>query len=94
MGEPDRQDSRQLANRLANQIQRWGLTLPAIVLLEVARPLGFIASQGLLLCQPLLGYFVEEPRIAGYVDLLSNRDNIDHLLARLDSRSHSGEERD
>jgi hypothetical protein len=94
MGEPDHQDSRQLANRLAEQIRRLGLTLPALVLLEVARPFGFIASQGLLLCQPLLGYFVEEPRIAGYVDLLSDRDNIDHLLARLDSRSHGGEERD
>jgi hypothetical protein len=91
MGTPNDGSNQQLIDSLVCRLNRWGLALPAMVFLEVARPLSFIASQGLLLCQPLLSFFYPEPRIAGYANLLANRENIDHLLARLEQdRSSSG----
>jgi len=83
MEEPGRESSEQLIEQLTRQIGRWKLTLPALLLLEVTRPFNFIASQGLLLCQPLLSYFVPEPRIADYAELLADRANVDRLVACL-----------
>ncbi|MCL7451757.1 MAG: hypothetical protein M8467_01780 [Anaerolineae bacterium] len=68
------------------RIRRWRLTLPALLFLEIARPFSFLASQGLLLCQPLLSYLVDESSIAGYAELLADRENLDRLVARLEER--------
>lgn len=87
MGEHGQQQSEQLLEQLAQQIDRWGLTLPALLLLQVTKPLSFIASQGLLLCQPLLSFIHDSPRTADYADLLADRTNIDRLVARLEEDS-------
>lgn len=89
MGKSGPEQSEQLLEHLSQQIGRWRLTLPAIVLLQVTRPLSFIASQALLLCQPLISTFHDAPQIAGYVDLLADRANIDRLVARLEEESHT-----
>jgi hypothetical protein len=84
MEKPEEDPNQQLAVELAQQVSRWRLTLPAIMMLEIARPFSFIVSQGLLLCQPLLGFFYDETRIAAYADLLADRSNLDRLIASLE----------
>ena len=84
MDEPGAESKEEVIERLTRQIRRWKLSVPALLLLEVARPLSFIASQGLLLCQPLLSYIIEEPRIVDYAELLADRRSVDLLLARLE----------
>lgn len=75
---------------LVRQIRRRRLALPALLLLEIARPFSFLLSQGLLLCQPFLGYLVEEPSVAGYAELLADRGNLDRLVTRLEEiQSHA-----
>ena len=97
MGISGQEQSEQLLDRLTQQIDHWGLTLPALLLLQVTRPLSFIASQGLLLCQPVLSFFYDTPRIADYADLLADRANVDRLVARLENdgreNGNRGEER-
>lgn len=97
MGMSGQEQSEQLLDGLAQQIDHWGLTLPALLFLQVIRPLSFIASQGLLLCQPVMSFFHDTPHIADYADLFADRANIDRLVARLgnDGRENGnrGEER-
>ena len=50
-----------MIDRLAGQLQRWELAQPAILFLEATQPLSFVASQGLLLCEPVLSFFGELP---------------------------------
>ena len=64
MGESG-QGSEQLIEQLTQRINRWNLTLPVILLLQVARPLSFLASQGVLLCQPVLSFFWDGPQNHG-----------------------------
>jgi len=90
MREPDLETSEQLLQWIRHR----GLALPARVVLEVARPFSFIASQGLLLCQPLLSYFAQDAHIAAYADLLADRKSLDRLIAQLGACSQRGEERD
>ena len=84
MADSEHAQSEQLIEQLTEQISRWRLTVPAILLLQVTRPLGFIASQGLLLCQPLLSFVYDAPRVADYAELLADRASIDRLVMRLE----------
>jgi hypothetical protein len=97
MGKSGQEQSEQLLDRLTQHIDSWGLTLPALLFLQATKPISFVASQGLLLCQPVLSFFYDSPRIADYAVLLADRANIDRLVARLeiDSRENGncGEER-
>jgi hypothetical protein len=89
MADSDQMQSEQLIEQLAKQISRWRLTMPAILLLQVTRPLSFIASQGLLLCQPLLSLVYDAPRVADYAELLADRANIDRLVSQLEAEEHA-----
>ena len=84
MADSEHAQSEQLIEQLTEQISRWRLTVPAILLLQVTRPLGFIASQGLLLCQPLLSFVYDAPRVADYAELLADRASMDRLVTRLE----------
>jgi hypothetical protein len=84
MADSEHAQSEQLIEHLTEQISRWRLSAPAILLLQVTRPLGFIASQGLLLCQPLLSFVYDAPRVADYAELLADRASMDRLVARLE----------
>ena len=98
MADSDQAQSEQLIEHLTKQISRWRLTVPAILFLQVTRPLTFIASQGLLLAQPLLSFVYDAPRIEDYAQLLSDKASIDQLVSRLEeeeqARSSGDKERD
>ena len=83
-----------MIDRLAGQLQRWELAQPAILFLEATQPLSFVASQGLLLCEPVLSFFGELP-VADYAELLSDRANVERLIVRLEQgeRARTGEEK-
>ena len=89
MAESVHVQSEQLIEHLTEQISRWRLTMPAILLLQVTRPLSFIASQGLLLCQPLLSFVYDAPRVADYAELLADRASMDRLVRRLEEEEHA-----
>jgi hypothetical protein len=89
MAVSDQVQSEQLIEHLTERISRWRLTMPAILLLQVTRPFSFIASQGLLLCQPLLSFVYDGPRVADYAELLADRASMDRLVARLEEEEHA-----
>ena len=89
MADSDQVQSEQLIEHLTEQISRWRLTMPAILLLQVTRPLSFIASQGWLLCQPLLSFVYDAPRVADYAELLADRASMDRLVTRLEEEEHA-----
>lgn len=84
MTEPRRKETEKLIEQLAQRISRWRLAVPSLVLLEVAKPFSFVASQGLLLSQPLLDFWAQGSSVANYADLLADRANIDQLIATLE----------
>ncbi len=97
MRERGQRSGEQLIEELVLHITRWGLAQPAIMLLEVTKPLSFVVSQGLLLWEPILSLFYVEPQIAGYANLLADRSNVEDLITRLEEnqpmRDSTGKER-
>ena len=74
----------------AQQIEQWaerieqaGLVPIVTTLLELARPLGFLASQALLLSEPLLSGFSGHNTMHKTANLLEDPEQVDQLLKRL-----------
>ena len=67
----------------AKKIKALKLATPAILLLEMHKPLGFIAGQFLLLGQPLFDSFLPANFSANAISLLAHRSNINALLEQL-----------
>jgi hypothetical protein len=83
----------QLIDRLAERINRRGLAVPTVLLLDLFKPFSFITSQALLLCQPLSGWMNLERQVEDYAGLLADRSSLDYLVARLEqgtNREESG----
>ena len=79
-------DKSTLIEHIATRIKERELTGPAVVALELLRPLGFLGSQLVLMFAPLLGS-AGSSRYADYAGLLEDRQAMDQLLALLDTRA-------
>ena len=79
-------DSRrsELVEKLAEAVARRGLRTPAIWLLEMHKPLGFLGAQALLFFQPLLGVMAGDDVVRDYAALLEDPTGVEHLLERLE----------
>jgi hypothetical protein len=84
MQDQSAEQNRELIEQVARQIGDRKLATPALLFLEVIKPFSFLASQGLLLAEPLLSFLYEEPRIGDYAELLADRSNVEHLMVRLE----------
>lgn len=71
-------------SRVAAKIVARRLETPAVVFLEMHRPLSFVASQGLLAALPLIGPIVGTDKILGMSRILENRANIDRLISHIE----------
>ncbi|MFQ5577426.1 MAG: hypothetical protein ACE5G8_10625 [Anaerolineae bacterium] len=68
----------------AATIRQLGLTTPAILLLELHKPLSFTLGQCVLVGQPVLNIFLPPRLTVNAVSLLSNRAYLDGLIKELE----------
>jgi len=80
------EEQEQLLDRIADQIVRRRLELPASMFLEMHRPLRFFAGQGLLFASPLLGTFFGLEEVYKFSRLVEDPTAIDRLLERIAER--------
>ena len=79
-GEPARDPMSEL---VAQSLARWGLTTPALLFLELHRPVAFAAGQCAIFFEPLLGFVVGAQNALHFSQWLADEDGIDHLIKRL-----------
>lgn len=93
-GEPlSEQERNDLIEQIAQQIHRRGLETPAILLLEMHKPLSFFASQTLIVTSPLIAPIVGFGRVSAASRLLESRDNVELLIQRLEQLACSRQTR-
>jgi hypothetical protein len=76
----------------ARKIVGKGLETPAILFLEMHKPLTFLASQGLLVGMPFLAPFIGVDVVHKYSKLLESRENIELLIRRIEELAADKEE--
>lgn len=71
-------------DKLARYIESRGASSLALLLIEIARPLGFLGSQALLMTQPLLTGIIDNTTVEKATVLLDNPELLDRLSATLE----------
>ncbi len=78
------ESQRVLIDRLCREISRRRLTTPAILYLEMSRPLGFLAAQAIHFFTPLISVLTDRQGLREFAEFLEHRGAIDYLLERLE----------
>ena len=81
----DPQRREQLIDALARRAARMHLTAPAILFLEMHRPLAFLGAQMLWAGQPFLSVWLNHADIRDVALLLEDPAGVDELIKRLES---------
>jgi len=76
-----------LIEKAAAEIEKRGMTAPAVIFLEMHKPLSNIASQAAIALSPFIVPFVGFDFTNDYSRLLSKRENIESLILRLERLS-------
>lgn len=76
----------------AQKIVNRGMEIPAVMLLEVTKPVSFILSQATLVAGPVLYPFFGLDRVERFAGFLNSRANVELLIRRIEQLAGSGEQ--
>jgi hypothetical protein len=85
LGEPLSDDeAREVIDEIASVIVKRRLETPAVLFLEMNKPLSTIAGQGMIVAMPFLGTIFGPTRMARYSRFLQTRENVERLIQRIE----------
>lgn len=84
------QEAEALIEKAAEQIIKRKMEVPAVLMLEMHKPLAFVASQAAVVFAPYIIPFVGIDNAENYSRLFAKRENIERLIQRLEMRSPGG----
>jgi hypothetical protein len=91
------EEREQLLDKAASEIMKRKMEMPAVLFLEMHKPLAFIGSQAALAFSPFLIPFMGFDNLNNYSRLFSDRENLERLMQKLekhgDDAKHNEEAR-
>ena len=78
----DRQ--REICDKVCKVVVRRGMTLPALMALEMGRPLNFVASQAIHFFNPIISVVLDGPTVEEFASFLEQRGSVEYLCQRLE----------
>ncbi|MDO8684842.1 MAG: hypothetical protein Q7N50_15370 [Armatimonadota bacterium] len=85
--ELSQEETDRLIEKIATDVVRRRLETPAVMFLEMHKPLSFIASQALLVGTPALGALFGAETMSRYSGLLRRRENVEKLIQKIEQLS-------
>lgn len=79
---PERKEA--IIEALAKRVVEMGLSLPAVLFLEMHKPLTFLASQAMTFVSPVFAAFFGFQRMNEVAAFLQERENIEALVDRIE----------
>lgn len=79
-----------LLDRIAAAVVRWGMEVPAIFLLESAKPLSFIGGQFLHFLSPIAHSVLDARELDRLALLLERRETVEELILRIERTDARG----
>jgi hypothetical protein len=79
------EETEALLNKAASEISRRKLGVPAILLFEMHKPLSFVGANAAVAFSPFIVPFLGFDAVNDYSRLFANRENVEKLLAKLES---------
>jgi hypothetical protein len=75
----------QLIDRFARRIAELGLTAPAVLFLEMHKPLAFLGAQLLFAAQPFLSVGLNDADVRDFAAIIEDRTGVEQVIDRLES---------
>ncbi len=75
----------QLIDQIAHRITELGMTAPAILFLEMHKPLAFLGAQLLWATQPFLSIAWNDADLRDFAAIIEDRAGVEELIDRLES---------
>jgi len=73
-----------MIEHLAQKVVSSGMEIPAVMMLEMSKPVSFILSQAVLILGPVLYMFMGTERVDGFAGFLNSRENLEMLIKRIE----------
>ena len=89
---PERQA--ELLHKIADQIVKRKLTVPAIMFFESVKPLSFVGSQALVFLQPIVQAFLNRKEYDEIVLMMEERENVEKLLCEIEKQEAEWQDRE
>jgi hypothetical protein len=77
-------DHAQLIERVAQRLVALRMGVPALFMLEATRPLSFVASQAMIVFEPIVGAIFNVAEYRQFQRLMEDRGNIERLMNRIE----------
>jgi hypothetical protein len=91
------EEREQLLDKAAHEILKRKLEMPAVLFMEMHKPLAFLGSHAALAFSPFLVPFVGFDNVNNYTRLFSDKENVERLMKKLethgDDAAHNEEAR-
>ena len=78
------QEQRRVIDLACKEVARRHLTTPALILLEMSRPLNFVGSQVMHFFQPILSAIVDPKGYDQFASFLEHRGSVEYLCQRIE----------
>jgi hypothetical protein len=74
----------QIIDKVCKVVVKRGMTLPALMALEMSKPLNFVASQAIHFFRPIVAIVLDTTGIEAFANFLEHRGSVEYLARRLD----------
>lgn len=74
-----------IIDKVLREVVRRGATTPALMALQMTRPLNFIGSQAMVFFQPALSVLVDTNGYREFADFLEHRGSMEYFCQRLEA---------
>lgn len=74
----------QVVDKVCREIVRRGLTTPALVSLEVFRPLNYVGAQAMHFFRPIVTLILDGEGYRHFSEFLEHRESVDYLVRRIE----------
>jgi hypothetical protein len=76
---------RAIIEKLCREVVRRRMTTPALMTLEMGRPLNYVSAQLLHFFQPMLSFLANAADYQAFTEFLEQRGSIDYIVQRLET---------
>jgi hypothetical protein len=83
--EPRSAEDDALLDRIASAVVRFGMSVPAVFLLESSKPLNFVGSQFLHFLSPMVHTVLRADELDRFALLLERRDTAEEMIRRIEA---------
>jgi hypothetical protein len=74
----------EMVDKVCQAVARRGMVVPALMAVEMGRPLNFVASQAMHFFRPIVSVILDGPSIDEFAMFLEQRGSIEYLCQRLE----------